>query len=474
MRSRPYKAEQDCASLLKKLSGRIAIHAVPTLIFLLPIQYFLTFRPRSFYVAYLAIIALIARPSWRTLRQDSLLILLLVYSVLTGARLLAGNAQPSDVTYIAHPLLAMAIFMITKQYVEIHGLAVIERTLVWSMLFTVIVSAIYLYLPLPDIARGIEPMSMRLSGLVDNPNRLGKMIPIAIFVLLLRDTATAALGVALLSAALAATGSKAAILGAIVGIGLMGFYGRYSYRWRLHAYVVILGALAWWAVGVPLIEVPAAQRWKEIDISAGLRSTLEIERRQPSDFASRILKELRLNESYRMTKKGDMTKYVQRHGWTTTGQRDLLWSAGIDVALEHWLWGIGPHEWPSETQARIGFPSDSPHNAAIEVLGSFGILGMLLYLTIIVLIIRRIRRPSATWALPFVICILIIELFDVAIVLGHHNATLLFWAVVGAAVAADRNAADPRQGSSVKMSCAESGKMNAACCNNGIHASRLR
>jgi hypothetical protein len=72
-----------------------------------------------------------------------------------------------------------------------------------------------------------------------------------------------------------------------------------------------------------------------------------------------------------------------------TGQRDLLWAAGRDVIEEHWLIGIGFGAWKRLLGEKLGFPFDHPHFGLLEVWGEFGIVGLAMYLTLIVFLLRR-------------------------------------------------------------------------------------
>ncbi|NIZ01770.1 O-antigen ligase family protein [Thalassospira lucentensis] len=62
-----------------------------------------------------------------------------------------------------------------------------------------------------------------------------------------------------------------------------------------------------------------------------------------------------------------------------TGQRNRLWSIGLDIWADNWILGIGPTNWPNEYFQRTQFPFDSPHNVLIELGGGLGIAGLGLY-----------------------------------------------------------------------------------------------
>jgi O-antigen ligase len=78
-----------------------------------------------------------------------------------------------------------------------------------------------------------------------------------------------------------------------------------------------------------------------------------------------------------------------------TGQRDRLWSGGLTILRENWLFGVGLVGWPGAFLASAGFPFDSPHDALIEIWGGHGIAGLLVYLAFAYLLLRTcLAAPS--------------------------------------------------------------------------------
>src|SRR5262249_36246302 len=139
--------------------------------------------------------------------------------------------------------------------------------------------------------------------------------------------------------------------------------------------------------------------------------------------------------------------------WRAIGQRDLTWNGGSQIVKDHFLWGIGPLNWAEEMERKVHFPFDSPHNAALEYVGAYGLPGALLYGALLVVFLRnaqKLRRLGArgpvaqvdAWLFGAILSFLLVELVDVGISLAITLHTIWFWVLMalhtGRAALADR------------------------------------
>jgi len=156
-------------------------------------------------------------------------------------------------------------------------------------------------------------------------------------------------------------------------------------------------------------------------------------------------KEADKSEMYRSVP-GQITYTKRDCGWECTGQRDRLWGTGLAIVGEHWLIGIGPHRWKAEYQTRLGFPFDTPHDALLELWGSYGLAGVALYLSLLVLLVRQLVRSAALPASAsavilvtttglYIVAMLVAELVDPAKFLAMNPHAIWLWTFAAAAAA---------------------------------------
>lgn len=348
-----------------------------------------------------------------------------------------------------------------------------------SLAITVCVDVVRTYvIGSPETSVGSALASLRLAGLHVNPNATGKYLALGVLLactlswtarqLSTRVGGLVVGGLAML--ALSATMSKAALIGfagaLIVGI----LHALIERRWRVSAMVAatlafMLGmAGAWELLLYPVVRDATISRfaappeaapvqWHATQRTPPLRKVAE-------SLLSQVKRDFRLDQSYTMrleTKpqpqappNSEMYRtipgkidYVKRDcGWSCAGQRDRLWLAGIETIRHHWLFGIGPGQWPAQMQSLLGFPFDSPHNSLLELWGKFGLLGLAIWLVSIALIVRLawttlssrlagIDRLFAGGSALYLIAILITELFDPAKYLAFSPHTIWLWIFIG-------------------------------------------
>jgi O-antigen ligase len=80
--------------------------------------------------------------------------------------------------------------------------------------------------------------------------------------------------------------------------------------------------------------------------------------------------------------------YVEGRFVGSAGERLQIWAGGLDIAREHWLFGVGPGNFA----VYRGLYS---HNSLVELLVETGIVGVVLYLAMFVAAYRTIRPALA-------------------------------------------------------------------------------
>jgi hypothetical protein len=215
----------------------------------------------------------------------------------------------------------------------------------------------------------------------------------------------------------------------------------------------VLAFIAWGGFLAEPVKRYAASAWLQSGTLEKPRGDLwEIATSSSQDILSNALEdELRIGKSLRLRAKGvqgdlgdplksalvDPTAAVRDCGISCTGQRDILWKAGLETVRDHWLWGVGFGGLKGELMARLEYPFDSPHSAVLELWGEFGIAGAVLYFSLALLIIRRARAVVVVNALPFVIgcslyaiSILITELFEPAKFFAMSPHAIWIWTLL--------------------------------------------
>jgi O-antigen ligase len=80
-------------------------------------------------------------------------------------------------------------------------------------------------------------------------------------------------------------------------------------------------------------------------------------------------------------------------GTNITSHRWELWTGSVSVWLESWrsfLFGFGPDAFHTYVRSQIGYPPNvHPHNAFVQAVIEFGLLGLVAFLGLLTLIARR-------------------------------------------------------------------------------------
>ncbi len=117
----------------------------------------------------------------------------------------------------------------------------------------------------------------------------------------------------------------------------------------------------------------------------------------------------------------------------STGQRLILWKAGISTIERDWLMGIGSPNWPKVLSE---YKETSPHNGLLEVWGGLGIAGLLLYLSVPVALFLSVKNNwvnniFSLISMAVLVFYLVREQFDVSDIYSFTINGLLFWSLIG-------------------------------------------
>jgi len=326
----------------------------------------------------------------------------------------------------------------------------LESAFVGSGIAAAILSLVYLYFPLPQLIVAHLPLdNLRLAAVTDGPNSMARFLLPAIASFLSRSLLHRSkrglwyLLLALSAMLVTATGSKAGLASTLAMLFLAPFLVNARQRQRSLWGILVAAAamLSWTFIIGPRVEYYAASKHTHTtgaDVSRYL--VLRPEELSVHDILAR---DFRIGTSSEMLKdKEGRTLYITRpYNIWHTGQRDRLWEAGIAVLGDHPLWGIGYKAWREELLRRIDYPFVAPHNALLEVAGSYGIMGGILYVGLFVVFLRRtvqVRRldtvdwlrHGATW--PTLACgaLFVFEMFDEATSLGVTLMILWVWGML--------------------------------------------
>jgi hypothetical protein len=333
--------------------------------------------------------------------------------------------------------------------------------LAYGLSLTLAVDTAAVYFPrLSDTLGLVEAWpGLRLAGLHINPNATAKFCVAGIA--LVSAALSVALGngaqrkyapygvgaLALMAAALAATQSKATLVGLLVAyavaISILSWHRRFATAALLMsiACAVVLVGAAYEAT----LASGMAERIEANALGLDVPPQPAAQPREKPGVAAILARQLRVSESYEMKVKAappripdkaahansamyrnidGKIEYLRRDcGWKCAGQRDRLWRVAWETVARHWLLGIGPNGWPEQYLAELRFPFDSPHNGVLELWGGFGLPGLAVYFALIGAVLWMLpaafTAPQAPFArfygvttLLFATALLLAEAFD--------------------------------------------------------------
>lgn len=447
-------------------------------------------------IRYALLLVLVGRLGWlvvqRRMYRSPLLWCLLAFTALVGLHDVLSGSSAKQAVWDAGVLLSLAgVYVVSREFGrDPAGATLGAAAMVLAAFLSAALSFAFLYLPLPGlIALGRLPDSLRLFGVQDNPNSLAQLLVPALLILVCasigrqRSPGWVAL-VATAGVLLAATGTRAGLLVVaatlFVLLPLVTSPGvrRTGVRVVALPLVALLGCAVWLIGVAPWVEHRAAQQWIA---RSDAFLCVYLEARSGHDPCDRLfltaddsgvspvnrildtfMRDLRLQASHAMFKVDGRTTYVRRaFRISEMGQRDRTWRAGLTVVSQHWLWGFAGREgWAQHMQVLTGYPFTSPHNGVLEVTGAYGVLGLLLYVSVIVLFVRNYldlrqrahlpwQRAANEWVFLCGAAVFLFELTDALTVLAFSIHAIWFWGIVGMqaglldAAAAERPAAAP-------------------------------
>jgi len=428
--------------------------------------------------------------------------LLAGFAVLVVAHSLQGDAGTKQVVWLMLFFLSLgAVYSLCRHFgTDRSGATLIQVALCATAMFCGAVSFLFLFTASPalvDFQRTLD--NLRLFGVQSNPNALAKYLAVALIIMLVDASLRRAAGlwlkvcIAGCGVLLAATGTKSAVLGVVCAVIAAALIGNRrlvaSRRFAVVAALAATGYLAWLLALGPIILRHAAGEWVAQNqtnvcyyldsdptymgscrpgggsLAQSNQSKSVQSGGQVAQLMQYVLKrELRIDAQIAMHDRNGTTTYTPRtFGLLKIGQRDRTWEGGLKIIAQHWWWGIGgSHEWAAWMQRTVGYPFDSPHNAILETLGGYGVLGLALYLAVIAVFIRNYvglrnrgltgwLREANEWTFMAGIVIFAIEMVDVLTVFGVTIHALMAWMIFGTqagivdAAASEGHACDQRQ-----------------------------
>lgn len=441
-------------------------------IFVIPFQNLFNLSDTDYYhvlmpLLLIAVAQAIALAAKHRLYRSPLFLVLLSFTALVWLHELTDGASLREMAHGALILSLGAVYLVSRYFsAQPYGLAAMRTAMIASPLLAALLTALFLYVPLPGlISFHGEITNLRLAGVVHNPNALGKLLMFSLVLLVCNAAFRPKTGrwtlllAAVLAMPIAATFAKSVMVACVVTLFFALLFldhiaeNKRRY-WRFPA-AIAMGWITWILIFAPWVEQHAAYQWAEQtkasvcyyihgDRPKSCPPDTETLAKGAQPLAEDTLRDFRLDGSAEMTQKDGKIEYKKRDSKVMqTGQRDRTWGAGLAVLRDHYLWGIGDSsQWKKYMQQLLGFPFDSPHNVLLEIGGGYGLLGLALYLSAITFFVQNylsIRRmglqPDQRAANESIfwcgVAIFIVEMLDVATIFGATMHAIWFWVLAG-------------------------------------------
>ncbi|MFP7753267.1 O-antigen ligase family protein [Thermodesulfobacteriota bacterium B35] len=117
------------------------------------------------------------------------------------------------------------------------------------------------------------------------------------------------------------------------------------------------------------------------------------------------------------------------------GYRGEAWNLILQkFDLFNWLIGTGTSHWPVFFERQLTFSLADPHSFILSIPGSYGLVGILFYLILLVLILKRaVHRTGATRMLACSLLLLFFvkDLYSVPYIIGNTPMSFVIWLILG-------------------------------------------
>lgn len=373
----------------------------------------------------------------REFERSPLLLVAIGFVALNLAHPILGDWKQQGAN-VVYTLMVPATLLIARHFAQRGERDLIIIPVLAAGLYAGVLSVVFMYAPLPFLFMARSFDHMRLSGALDGPNAMGRLIAPAMLiaaVLAARSRQSLwVLSLIVLSILLATTLSKMTIGALAVALAIGAAPHETRRACIAAAATVVIAAVAWPLTLGPVVQERAARIWdQQASVVAWQDKT------EQSGIFKRLLRDYRIG--YSIPTVGNQRDALTDHDVWHTGRRYATWAAGVEIFLEHPIWGIGTDTWPEAMVSHIGTPFSSPHNGLLEALGSYGMLGGALYLALLGGIVVTFRRayPGADGddklivigVGMFVIMLLVRELAEPQAILVAYPYLFWVWAAFG-------------------------------------------
>lgn len=404
------------------------------------------------------------------------LLALLAFSLVLNAAHVVGTPDQENLFRLGWHLLAvLAAIRAAALADNAEAMRSLKYSLVAAGVLIAVISAIYLYTPLPELVGNtfVHTEILRLVGIQDDANSIARwFLPAAIAALLAHDRSSSPWTFAMVVGAaivLYAAASKSGLIWFGFAWVLVVFFSR---RWRAgvtSVLAMVVGAAIWFGAVERPLKRYASEWWYEANLSSDTAVNVayaiyakedsvykKIGKYADKPFFADLLTSLRIvttsktlevkptpapktapdGQVAKSQEKPQEKPFDKARDWSRirdsqaksvdqantmgvleSGNRRRLWIAGFEIFRDHFWWGVGAMGWQDEMSSRLGFPYLSPHDGFLHVAGSYGILGALLYLGAMARMAWLVvARRGEAWALCAAACLFAFELFDVSMI----------------------------------------------------------
>ena len=114
--------------------------------------------------------------------------------------------------------------------------------------------------------------------------------------------------------------------------------------------------------------------------------------------------------------------------------RSIAWRAVIEnFSWYDWITGVGLSHWPVFFEEKVGFSMADPHTWLMSIPGTFGLPGVVFYLSIVIALAVKAVNSSGnakSVAMTMLVLLLIKDMFSVQYLLGNTPFTFMIWLIL--------------------------------------------